>query len=598
MAEPVRALARGRARAVPATPPHRAGRPAARHGRGRWLVAVPAVTLALFLGPVAVGLLGTLAPAFGLLPALGGTVPTLEPWRRLLAEPALPGAVALTLTTGFGATLLSLAGALAIAAAWHDRPVFRALRRVLAPLIALPHAALAIGLAFALAPSGLLARALSPWATGWQRPPDLLIVGDPAGLALIAGLAVKELPFLLLMIVAAGGQVDAAPTLRLARAAGYGPATAWIKGVLPRLYPQIRLPVYAVLAYSLSVVDMAMILGPGTPPPLAPLILRWFADPDLSRRFVAAAGACLQLGLVAAAIGAWRLGEIAVGRLARPWLEAGDRRRAEAPVRVVAGFAAAGMVAAAGAARAAIALWSVAAVWRWPDALPTRWTLETWTGAARALAGPAATTLGVGLAATALAVGLVLGCLEHETRHGVRPTTRALWLLYTPLLVPQIAFLFGVQVLLLVVGLDGTAAALVWAHLLFVVPYVFLTLADPWRALDPRYARAAACLGASPGRVFVRVKLGLLLRPVMVAAAVGFAVSVAQYLPTVFAGAGRLPTLTTEAVGLAAGADRRLVGVFALAQAGMPMLAFALALALPGLVQGRSRRRAGGGRWP
>jgi putative thiamine transport system permease protein len=75
----------------------------------------------------------------------------------------------------------------------------------------------------------------------------------------------------------------------------------------------------------------------------------------------------------------------------------------------------------------------------------------------------------------------------------------------------------------------------------------------------------------------------LLLRPILIAAAVGFSVSVAQYLPTLFAGAGRLPTLTTEAVGLAAGADRRVIGVYAFAQAALPLVGFALALILPAL---------------
>ena len=56
----------------------------------------------------------------------------------------------------------------------------------------------------------------------------------------------------------------------------------------------------------------------------------------------------------------------------------------------------------------------------------------------------------------------------------------------------------------------------------------------------------------------------MLLRPLLVAAAVGFAVSVAQYLPTLFVGGGRFATLTTEALGLRAGGDRRMVGVLAL----------------------------------
>jgi putative thiamine transport system permease protein len=187
----------------------------------------------------------------------------------------------------------------------------------------------------------------------------------------------------------------------------------------------------------------------------------------------------------------------------------------------------------------------------------------------------------LGLAAAAVALLLVLGCLENEQRRGLTLSNRALWLLYAPLLVPQVAFLFGTQVLAIHAGLDATWIALVWSHLLFVLPDVFLTLADPYRALDERYGRTALCLGARPNRVFWQVKLPMLLRPVVFALAVGFAVSVTQYLPTLFAGGGRFVTLTTEAVGLSAGGDRRVMGVYAFLQALLPLLAFAAALALP-----------------
>lgn len=576
------------AAAAPAAPAPAAGR----RRRSR-LEAVPAVTLVLFLGPIAAGLAGTWAPAFGILPALGGTEPTLDPWRGLLAAPGLGGAVLLSAGTGLAATLLSFAIALWFCAAWHGTRTFSAFRRLLAPLLALPHAAFAIGLAFLMAPSGWIVRLLSPWATGWTFPPDLALVNDPWGLALVLGLMVKEVPFLMLMMVAALGQTPADKALTVARSMGYGPVTAWLKVVLPLVYAQVRLPVYAVLAFSLSVVDVALILGPGTPPPLAVLVLRWFTDPDLALRYQAAAGACLQLVLVAAMIALWRLAEVAAGRASRGWLVSGRRGGSGRAARAASAGLAAGVVAVAVGSSVGLGLWSVASRWRFPDALPGGWTLETWERALPALAGPAWTTLTAGLAAAGIALVLVLGCLENEQRSGLRPSARGLWLLYLPLLVPQIGFLFGTQVLLVAAGLDGTWPALVWSHLLFVLPYVFLTLADPYRALDERYARAAACLGASPARVFLRVKLPLLLRPVLAAAAIGFSVSVAQYLPTQFAGAGRLPTLTTEAVGLAAGADRRLIGVYGFAQAALPLAAFALALLAPGLA-GRARRFGSG----
>src|SRR5262249_30741783 len=148
---------------------------------------------------------------------------------------------------------------------------------------------------------------------------------------------------------------------------------------------------------------------------------------------------------------------------------------------------------------------------------------------------------------------------------------QVLWLLYLPLLVPQVAFLFGTQVLLVRLGLDATLHAVIWAHLIFVLPYMFLSLADPWRAFDVRYT------GSARWRVLLRVKLPILLKPLLIACAVAFAVSVGQYLPTLFAGSGRVATLTTEAVTLSGGADRRVIGTWALMQSVLPWLGYLFA---------------------
>ena len=359
--------------------------------------------------------------------------------------------------------------------------------------------------------------------------------------------------------------------------------------MLPRIYPQIRLPIYAVLAYAVSVVDMAIILAPGTPPPLAPLLLRWFNDADLAMRFPAAAGAVLQLVLVCLALLAWFAAERLIARAGRAWLSGGGRgaRRRLAPI--LAGTAMGLMVGLAALALLSLLLWSFAERWRFPDSLPAVWTVDTWASTAGALTWPLGTTAVVGAIAAVAALALALACLENEQREGLHLSNRGLWLLYLPLIAPQISFLFGLQVLLARVGIDGGWLALVWSHLLFVLPYVFLALAEPFRALDPRYARAALCLGASPARVLWRVKLPILAGPVLAALAVGFAVSVALYLPTVFAGAGRFVTLTTEAVTLAAGADRRVAAVYAVLQAALPLIAFGFALAA--MSQRRARTR-------
>jgi putative thiamine transport system permease protein len=109
-------------------------------------------------------------------------------------------------------------------------------------------------------------------------------------------------------------------------------------------------------------------------------------------------------------------------------------------------------------------------------------------------------------------------------------------------------------------------------------------VSDAYHSLDPRFVRAARSLGAGPWRVFWRIKVPLLLRPILIASAVGFGVSVAQYLPTLFAGSGRIATLTTEAVTLASGSDRRVLGVYGALQTALPILAYLAALIVPAIL--------------
>lgn len=542
---------------------------------------MPFVTLAVLLGPVLAGLWGTILPAFGHFPVAGLHGPSLDPFRALLDWPGLGAAVRLSVVTGAVSTVLSLGIVMLFVAGWSGTRSFAMAVRILSPLLSVPHAAAAFGLAALIAPSGWIMRALSPWATGMTRPPDILIPGDPWGAALIAGLVVKEVPFLLLMTLAALPQTRAAQAGQLASTLGYGRVTGWLKTVFPLVYAQIRLPVYVVLGFAMSVVDVAVILGPTTPPPLSVQVVRWMSDPDLTLRSVAAAGALLQLGLVLAALMLWWLVERGLARAGLWWVTSGTRSAGDAGLRglgLLGGMASAWAVALG---IAALAVWSVAGFWSFPDIWPDGISLRTW---ARHWPDARAALWDTGLVAglsVAIAIVLVLTCLEAERAHGRRMGRRALWLLYLPLLIPQTAFLPGLQGFLLSFGADRGLAPVVLAHLVFVLPYVFLSLGDPWRAWDARFASIAGALGASPARVFWRVRLPMLLRPVLTALAVGVAVSVGQYLPTLLIGGGRIATLTTEAVALASGGDRRAIGVWGLLQTGAALLPFALALIMP-----------------
>lgn len=529
------------------------------------LLAAPA--LLLVLGPTAAGLAGTLLPAFGWLPALGRETFSLEPWRELAATPGLPRALLLALVSGVGSTLLALALAVAIAAALHGRPGERRLRLLLPVLLAVPHAAAAVGFAFLVAPSGFLARLAAP-VLGLERPPDLATVQDPWAIALTLALALREAPFLLFVILAAADRPGLDHRLAAARTLGRSRVAAWLEVVLPALWPALRLPVLAVLAYGLSAVDMALVLGPTAPPPLAVLVLRWMSDPDLDRRFVGSAAALLVLALTLALV---LLGRLAERLLARPF------RIPPLFAHAVDLLGRTGAVIVPASALAGLALltaWSFAASWRFPALLPTGPDLSA-SRAALPLLGPVAlATTGLALASLALALPATIAALEAPGRG------RASALLWLPLLLPQVGFVFGLQVLFVRLGLAEHALGLVLAHLVMVLPYLWLVLRGPWQRFDPRLRAAARCLGCGPVATLRRVVLPVLLRPILAASAIGFSVSVAQYLLTLAVGGGRFPTLATETMALVAGGDRRRIGVAALLLAFLPLLATALALLL------------------
>lgn len=558
-------------------------------GRALRLLVLALVAGGLVL-PILTGLWETARAAFGILPAIGAAEWSLDPWRRLFALPGFGTSLILTLWTGFASTALALALSVGFAAAMYDRFGLKGGARLLTPFLATPHAALAIGLAFLIAPSGWIARMISPWATGWALPPDVASVNDPAGLALILGLLVKEVPFFLLVILAALSQLPVRRHLSAGRALGYGRGVVWIKVILPQLYPLIRLPVYVVLSFALSVVDMAIILGPSNPPVLSVAVTRWFLAADTTLILPASAAALLQSAVVIGGIMLWWGAERLCARLGRIWIRRGGRGVSAEPGLMAAGGAVLVLMVLGAMALVSLLIWSFAWRWPFPNALPESWSLKAWMRPSGGWNMALKNTLIIGAATTALSVALAVAWLEGEDRARLPRAGWAEALIYLPLLVPQIAFLYGLNVAFLRAGISGGMVAVIWAQALFVFPYVMIALSDQWRALDPRLLSAAAALGAGPVRRLVAVKLPILLRPLMTAAAIGFAVSVAQYLPTLFMGSGRVATLTTEAVTLSSGSDRRVTGVYAVLQAALPFAVYVAALAMPAFLH---RRRAG-----
>jgi putative thiamine transport system permease protein len=525
--------------------------------------------------PVAAGLLLLAGLPLLAVTALAlGALFDAEAWHALAQDPQWLRALGLTLWTGLASTALAWWGAAVLLAQGFVRQSLERLMRGLPVMLATPHAAFAIGLAFLLAPSGWLLRALSPWFTGFEFPPPWPTTQDPWGLGLVVALTAKEIPFLLWTAATQLQRDDLRQRWRaehaLAQTLGYGPQRAYWRVVWPQLAPRLFWPLLAVLAYGLTVVDMALVIGPASPPTLAVLAWQWLQDADLALNAQgAAAGGVLALVVLASAL-AWRALQAMSARRARR----GNGERGALPASAhhlpLAALLLAGLYAAV---LFALAVGSFAGVWPfpalWPEALTTHAWHSVWSSRSTLT-----TTLVLALASASLALAWSVAWLELAPRRwdaALRP------LLYLPLVLPAVLWVVGLYRLALWLRLEGQWSGLLFAHTLMVLPYVLLALSPAYLGFDPRYAALSASLGHARGRFLLSVKWPLLRRALAASAAVGFAVSVAQYLPTLYVGAGRYASVTTEAVTLAAGAQRSLTSAYAGLQFLLPVLAFGIA---------------------
>lgn len=181
-----------------------------------------------------------------------------------------------------------------------------------------------------------------------------------------------------------------------------------------------------------------------------------------------------------------------------------------------------------------------------PPSYSLRWFqnfLETegWTSAA--LTSLQVATLS-SLLATALGTMAALG-LDGVSFRG---KSAVIIVLVSPLLIPVVIIGIATYSAFTSVGLRGSIPALVLAHALLGLPFVFLTVSASLSQFDTRLRSAAQSLGASPVRTFWEVTLPLVAPGVASGAILAFAVSFDDVVIATFLAGQRTETLPMRMV--------------------------------------------------
>ncbi|GAD78436.1 putative ABC transporter permease protein [Vibrio ezurae NBRC 102218] len=524
--------------------------------------------------PTIPGMLGVVSSSLSFIPPLGMHSFSLTGFEQVLAWSGVWRSIGLTLFSALLSSYLACLISFAILQRCWDTRWWKKIEVSLSPLLSIPHVAFAIGFAFLFDPTGLgvrLVHALFGYDLNQASAHKLaFLIHDPHALGLVIMLALKEVPFLLLMSIPILKQLEIEKTEKITASMGYDRTQMWWKTLFVQWFVKLRFPMLAVLAYSLSVVDVALIVGPTNPPTFAVLVWQWFNDPDLSLLPRASSGAIVLFMIASLVIAFARVVEWVICRWARSWQVSG-RQGCALPGRSLFGS----MLLLTGAMLPLMMLWSVAHRWRFPDLLPSRYSLRFWEYEWSGILSTIEQSLSLALVSGTIAVLLAL--IAHEYRIRYRWQIPG-YIIAVPMLIPQLSILFGLQVSTLFIGGDHHWLWVCWAHLFFAFPFVYLSLDGPWRSYNEGMTRVALSLGKTPLQVFFKVKLPLMFPAILFAWAIGISVSLSQYLPTLVLGAGRVSTLTTEAVALSSGFDRRVTAIYALWQALLPLIFFFIAI--------------------
>jgi putative spermidine/putrescine transport system permease protein len=276
-----------------------------------WLALAP--TLAVIGLLVGASLLYGAAQSLGALAIIGESGLSLEAYRNVLSAATPAGrefwpALGFSLWVSGASTALAALGALLLAAGLTGgrRQPGGATLLALNLNLAFPHLVWAVALGLLLAQSGLIAR-ISAALGLIDAPVEFpVLVRDRYGLGIILHYVSKEIPFLVLIVLAVLRTQGATYDL-VAENLGASPWQRLRFVTLPLVLPALAAGSALVFSFVFGAYEVPALLGVRYPRTLAVLALEYFANPDLNRRAEGMAISLLISLIILAAVGLARV---------------------------------------------------------------------------------------------------------------------------------------------------------------------------------------------------------------------------------------------------------------------------------------------------
>ncbi len=539
------------------------------YGQIAKIIVIFIATLAII--PIISGFFGFFLPSFGYFPILGKNEFNLNYFYLSFSIPGISKSITLSFFTGLGSTLLALFFSQVILLYLFKTRVYNYIKIIISPLLALPHITMAIGLIFIFSPSGLFFRLISPWLTEFERPPNIFIMPDDYGFFLILGLVLKEIPFFILVSLAALQEFSARKIFDLGRSLQNSNFSSWCILIFPLIYKKIRLVIFIVIAFTASVVDMSLILAPSTPSTLAIRILQTYQSSDADSLFIASNLALIQLFIIIILLLFWMILEKIVSHklffiffMKILSFKIFFIKKLLFITSLIFFFLSVlGIISSL--------LWGFSQNWYFPNFFPKNITFDVFTNFYNENRFIIFISIFISFIVSLISSLITIIWVELIDILKIKKSFLE-WIIFIPLFIPQISFLVGIQSFMIFFNFDSYLVSLIIIQLFYVIPYNFIILAPSLREIQKDLIIVATSLGKNRFQRLINIKIPIVMSSLLTSFAIGMLVSFSLYTPVYFIGAGRVTTLTVEAVNLALSGSRQDLGVATFFQILIPIL--------------------------
>lgn len=220
--------------------------------------------------------------------------------------------------------------------------------------------------------------------------------------------------------------------------------------------------------------------------------------------------------------------------------------------------------------------------WHYPNILPNEFSFDTILkiNSRAELRKAIVTSNIIGIVSSILAIVISIPTGKALAHYEFKGKKIISILVLLPLVLSPFTIVSVVHINLLKLNIHSTIIGVSIMHMIFILPYSIRIINDRFTAIGRVYELQAYSLGGSFLKTFFMVTLPIIMPSIILSFAMGFIISISQYLTTIIIGGGKIMTLTVLLIPYVQHGEYQIASVYSFILVGMTLFYYAVVLKL------------------